>query len=208
MAVGSVDQSGSQAFYDEDCPAKIAVTYSFNSKTFHSLFAYDQLVSAWVSLSHSLSLPSPMCMCILIGFIVSPSTLLSHSPPPLSMETAPTPSPAPVLLLLCWQVWLHLSCRPSESCRLPPLGQWLALWPLWSRGMCSGLWSTHATELYGIRTMCTDVLMFSSLVLLFPFFIHGIVAALSCCDQNPTRNGTNCSKPMYMYHPAQSIPVT
>lgn len=45
IAVGSADQTGKQAFYDENCTAKIAVTYSFNSNTFNNMFAYDQMVS-------------------------------------------------------------------------------------------------------------------------------------------------------------------
>ena len=36
IAVGSVDESGRQAMYDENCPAKMAVTYSFNSKSYYS----------------------------------------------------------------------------------------------------------------------------------------------------------------------------
>ena len=44
IAVGSADQVGSQAFYDENCSAKIAVTYSYNSKTFNNGYAYDQVV--------------------------------------------------------------------------------------------------------------------------------------------------------------------
>ena len=34
IAVGSVDQSGRQAFYDENCSAKMAVTFSYNSDGF------------------------------------------------------------------------------------------------------------------------------------------------------------------------------
>ena len=33
IAVGSADQNGQQAYYDEDCPAKMAVTFSYNSNT-------------------------------------------------------------------------------------------------------------------------------------------------------------------------------
>ena len=40
IAVGSANQLGEQAYYDEDCSAKMAVTYSYNS--FH---ANDQVVS-------------------------------------------------------------------------------------------------------------------------------------------------------------------
>ena len=36
ISVGSANQDGRQAFYDEDCPAKMAVTFSFNSDTFPS----------------------------------------------------------------------------------------------------------------------------------------------------------------------------
>ena len=32
IAVGSADQDGRQAYYDEDCPAKMAVMFSHNSK--------------------------------------------------------------------------------------------------------------------------------------------------------------------------------
>ena len=31
IAVGSTDQNGQQAHYDEDCSAKMAVTFSYNS---------------------------------------------------------------------------------------------------------------------------------------------------------------------------------
>ena len=33
IAVGSVDERGKQAPFDENCPAKIAVTFSYNSKS-------------------------------------------------------------------------------------------------------------------------------------------------------------------------------
>ena len=33
IAVGSVDQNGYQAYYDENCSAKMAVTFSYNSKS-------------------------------------------------------------------------------------------------------------------------------------------------------------------------------
>ena len=48
MAVGSADHTGKQAFYDEDCAAKIAVTYSFNSKTFDDVYAFEQLVGGFI----------------------------------------------------------------------------------------------------------------------------------------------------------------
>ena len=48
IAVGSADQNGHQADYDESCTAKIAVTYSYNSDTFptqdDSWSAYNQIV--------------------------------------------------------------------------------------------------------------------------------------------------------------------
>ena len=44
IAVGSVDQKGKQAFYDENCSSKMAVTYSFNSGTY-APFTYGQVVS-------------------------------------------------------------------------------------------------------------------------------------------------------------------
>ena len=34
ISVGSADQNGRQADYDEDCSAKMAVTFSYNSDTF------------------------------------------------------------------------------------------------------------------------------------------------------------------------------
>ena len=34
IAIGSADQNGGQASYDEDCSAKMAVTFSYNSDTF------------------------------------------------------------------------------------------------------------------------------------------------------------------------------
>ena len=50
IAVGSADQNGYQADYDEDCTAKMAVTYSYNSDTFPSSVddkwdPYNQIVS-------------------------------------------------------------------------------------------------------------------------------------------------------------------
>ena len=40
IGVGSADQAGRQAFYDEDCSGKMAVTYSYNSDKIS-----DQVVS-------------------------------------------------------------------------------------------------------------------------------------------------------------------
>ena len=34
IAIGSADQNGRQADYDEDCSAKMAITFSYNSDTF------------------------------------------------------------------------------------------------------------------------------------------------------------------------------
>ena len=49
IAVGSVDQNGYQAVYDEDCTSKMAVTYCYNSDSFPSKDdewdPYDQIVS-------------------------------------------------------------------------------------------------------------------------------------------------------------------
>ena len=49
IAVGSADQNAGQAFYDEQCSGKMAVTFSFNSDTFptadDSWSAYNQIVS-------------------------------------------------------------------------------------------------------------------------------------------------------------------
>ena len=45
IAVGSADQNGKQASYDEDCAAKMAVTYSFNSDHFSKYDVSDQIVS-------------------------------------------------------------------------------------------------------------------------------------------------------------------
>ena len=51
IAVGSADQNGYQADYDEDCTAKMAVTYSYNSDTFPSVDdtwdPYNQIVSVY-----------------------------------------------------------------------------------------------------------------------------------------------------------------
>ena len=53
IAVGSADQNGYQADYDEDCTAKMAVTYSYNSDTFPSVDdnwdPYNQIVSQQLS---------------------------------------------------------------------------------------------------------------------------------------------------------------
>ena len=49
IAMGSADQSGGQADYDEQCAAKMAVTFSYNSRTFpkgsSTWHPYDQIVS-------------------------------------------------------------------------------------------------------------------------------------------------------------------
>lgn len=46
IAVGSVDEHGKQAPYDENCPAKIAVTFSFNSASYNEKSSKQfQLVS-------------------------------------------------------------------------------------------------------------------------------------------------------------------
>ena len=48
--MGSADQNGKQADYDESCTAKMVVTYSYNSDTFPSAYdnwnAYNQIVSS------------------------------------------------------------------------------------------------------------------------------------------------------------------
>ena len=44
IAVGSADQDGNQAFYDESCTAKMAVTYSFNSDHFTEYDTSKQIV--------------------------------------------------------------------------------------------------------------------------------------------------------------------
>ena len=52
IAVGSADQSGKQADYDEFCSSKMAVTFTYDSWTFPSADdtweAYNQVVSALV----------------------------------------------------------------------------------------------------------------------------------------------------------------
>lgn len=49
IAVGSADQNGQQAGYDEDCSAKMAVTFSYNSDTFpaddDTWESFNQMVS-------------------------------------------------------------------------------------------------------------------------------------------------------------------
>ena len=48
ISVGSADQTGGQASYDEDCAGKMVVTYSFNSQTFSregDYYPYNQIVS-------------------------------------------------------------------------------------------------------------------------------------------------------------------
>ena len=50
IAVGSADQNGLQADYDEACPAKMAVTYTHNSGTYpgidnYVIYPYNQIVS-------------------------------------------------------------------------------------------------------------------------------------------------------------------
>ncbi len=48
--MGSADQTGRQADYDEDCPGKMAVTFSYNSNTFpgkdDTFDPYNQVVSS------------------------------------------------------------------------------------------------------------------------------------------------------------------
>lgn len=50
ISVGSADQTGRQAFYDENCPGKMAVTFSYNSDTFpgtdDTWDPYKQVVSS------------------------------------------------------------------------------------------------------------------------------------------------------------------
>ncbi len=52
ISVGSADQNGNQADYDEDCSAKMVVTYSYNSDTFPTYEdnwdAYNQIVRAYI----------------------------------------------------------------------------------------------------------------------------------------------------------------
>ena len=48
ISVGSADYDGSQADYDENCPSKMAVTFSYNSRTFPNVHStwdpYNQVV--------------------------------------------------------------------------------------------------------------------------------------------------------------------
>ena len=50
ISMGSADQRGRQAEYDENCPGKMAVTFSYNSNTFpgvdDTFDPYDQVVSS------------------------------------------------------------------------------------------------------------------------------------------------------------------
>ena len=50
IAVGSADQNGGQAHYDEQCAAKMVTTFSYNSDTFPDIDdtwdAYNQIVSS------------------------------------------------------------------------------------------------------------------------------------------------------------------
>ena len=47
IAVGSADQNGQQAYYDENCSAKMAVTFSYNSDSFPTVhdtwYPHDQV---------------------------------------------------------------------------------------------------------------------------------------------------------------------
>ena len=50
ISVGSADQQGRLAVYDEQCPSKMAVTFSYNSETYPSnenstVDPYNQIVS-------------------------------------------------------------------------------------------------------------------------------------------------------------------
>ena len=47
IAVGSADQNGNQAYYDENCSAKLATTYSYNSEVYDG-----QVVSHFILLFH------------------------------------------------------------------------------------------------------------------------------------------------------------
>ena len=50
IAVGSADQRGRQADYDEDCSAKMAVTFSYNSDTFEGFLGpYNQVYTTTVN---------------------------------------------------------------------------------------------------------------------------------------------------------------
>ena len=44
IPVGAADQSGNQAVYDEQCSAKMVVTFNHNSETFDSDPRFDQVV--------------------------------------------------------------------------------------------------------------------------------------------------------------------
>ena len=46
IAVGSADQNGRQADYDEDCSAKMAVTFSYNSINTSALSSSDKTQSS------------------------------------------------------------------------------------------------------------------------------------------------------------------
>lgn len=50
IAIGSADQSGSQAFYDESCTAKMAVTYSLDANHYNEEDQSHQLVSEFLNL--------------------------------------------------------------------------------------------------------------------------------------------------------------
>ena len=49
IAIGSVDQNGAQADYDEQCSGKMAVTFGYNSDTF-SENSYNQIVITFTKL--------------------------------------------------------------------------------------------------------------------------------------------------------------
>ena len=54
IAVGSADQNGQQAYYDENCSAKMAVTFSYNSDSQPSTGnRHNQLVNALIYPIHT-----------------------------------------------------------------------------------------------------------------------------------------------------------
>lgn len=48
IAVGSVDQNGMQAFYDENCSAKMATAYSYNSAGYYHMVGGNMATEHYV----------------------------------------------------------------------------------------------------------------------------------------------------------------
>lgn len=73
IAIGSADESGQQASYDESCAAKMAVTFSFNTASYKKNRNYGQVVRL---VYYNLLCKSYACMPALCKYVLMPRLLL------------------------------------------------------------------------------------------------------------------------------------